>query len=75
MSIGDYATLFGVDVLSRPSGELAAPLADKILKGTQAGTIPVVSSESVLQINLKVAQQIGITVPEGLMAQAYNIIR
>ena len=56
-------------------GELAAPLADKILKGTQAGTIPLVSPEQTLVINYKVAQQLGLTVPDGLLKLANKIIR
>jgi putative ABC transport system substrate-binding protein len=56
-------------------GKLAAPLADKILKGIPAGTISVVSPESDLRINYKVAQELGLTVPEGLLGQADEIIR
>jgi putative ABC transport system substrate-binding protein len=56
-------------------GELAAPLADKILKGASAGAIPVVSPESHLQINYKVAQELGLEVPEGLLSQATAVIR
>jgi putative ABC transport system substrate-binding protein len=56
-------------------GELAAPLADKILKGTPAGTIPVVTPEQELWINYKVAQELGLTVPEGLLSRAVEIIR
>jgi putative ABC transport system substrate-binding protein len=56
-------------------GELAAPLADKILKGTPAGTIPVVTPEQELYFNLKVAQGVGLTVPEGLLKQAKEIVR
>jgi putative ABC transport system substrate-binding protein len=56
-------------------GELAAPLADKIFKGTPAGTIPVVTPEQDLYINYKVAQELGLTVPEGLLNQATQIIR
>ena len=57
------------------SGKLAAPLADKIIKGTPAGTIPVISPEGFLQINYKAAQEFGLTVPEGLLKQADKIIR
>lgn len=57
------------------SGKLAAPLADKILKGTSAGTIPVVTPEAHLRLNYKVAQKLGLTVPEGLLSQAAEIIR
>jgi putative ABC transport system substrate-binding protein len=56
-------------------GKLAAPLADKILKGTQVGTIPVVTPEQELYINYKLAQELGLTVPEGLLRQAATIIR
>jgi putative ABC transport system substrate-binding protein len=56
-------------------GELAAPLADKILKGTPAGTIPVVTPEQELYINYKVAQELGLTVPESLLRQAKEIVR
>ncbi len=50
-------------------GELAAPLADKIFKGTPAGTISVVSPEAHLQFKYKVAQELGLAVPEGLLRQ------
>jgi putative ABC transport system substrate-binding protein len=56
-------------------GRLAAPLADKILKGTPAGTIMVVTPDSQLRINYKVAQELGLEVPEGLLSRADEIIR
>lgn len=56
-------------------GELAASPADKILKGIPAGTIPVVTPEDDLYINYKVAQDLGLTIPEGLLKQAVQIIR
>ncbi len=71
----DYASLFGVSVNPVVSGQLAAPLADKILKGMAPGTIPVVSDESYFQINYKAAQIQGVTVPEGLLKQANEVIR
>ncbi len=55
-------------------GALAAPLADKVLKGTPPGTIPIVTPEQTLTINYKVAQQLGLTVPEGLLNLANEII-
>jgi putative ABC transport system substrate-binding protein len=72
---GEYTSLFGVNVDLFASGKQAAPLADKIFKGTSAGTIPVVSSENFIQIDYKVAQQFGLAVPEGLLKQANEIIR
>ncbi len=56
-------------------GTLAAPIADKILKGASAGTIPLFTPESRLTINYKLAQELGLTVPEGLLSQADEIIR
>ncbi len=56
-------------------GKLAAPLADKILRGTSAGMIPVVTPEQDLWINYKVARELGLTVPEGLLQRAKKIIR
>ena len=56
-------------------GALAAPLADKVLKGTPVGTIPVVSPEQTLLINLRVAQQLGLTVPQGLLEMANQVIK
>ncbi|MBN2562450.1 MAG: ABC transporter substrate-binding protein [Phycisphaerae bacterium] len=71
----DYGTVFAVTVESAEIGRLAAPLADKILRGTDAGTIPVVSPESVLKLNCRVAQELGLHVSEGLLSQASEIIR
>ena len=72
---GEYSSIFGVNVDFLECGRLAAPLADKVLKGTPAGTIPVVSPENFIQINYKIAQQFGLTVPEGVLEQADEIIR
>ncbi len=55
-------------------GRLAASLADKILKGAPAGTIPVVTTEPHLFINYKKALELGLTVPQGLLKQASEII-
>lgn len=57
------------------TGKLAAPLADKIFKGLQAGTLPVGTPEAFLRLNYKRAQELGLTVPEGLLKQANEIIR
>jgi putative ABC transport system substrate-binding protein len=74
-SAGEYETLFGLTINTKEAGQLAAPLADKIFKGVPVGTIPVVSSEPFLRINYKAAQKQGITLPEGLLSQADEIIR
>jgi putative ABC transport system substrate-binding protein len=75
ISVEGYSSIFGVNVDPVNSGKQAALLADKIFKGTPAGTIPVVSAENFLQINYKAAQELGVTVPEGLLSQAAEIIR
>jgi putative ABC transport system substrate-binding protein len=67
--------LFRLVVNNVQVGRQAAPLADKILKGTPAGTIPVVSADPVLTINYAVAQELGLTVPEGLLRRADKVIR
>ncbi len=71
----DTWTITDVNVGFYNSGELAAPLADKIFQGVPAGTIPVVSPEPYLHINFTAAQEFGLTVPEGLLKQADEIIR
>jgi putative ABC transport system substrate-binding protein len=56
-------------------GALAAPLADKILRGTPAGTISVVTPDQYVWINYKRAQELGLTVPEELLNTAKQILR
>ena len=75
MSAGGYDAIFGVNVNNIATGKQAAPLVDKILRGTSAGTIPVVSAESFLQINYKAAQKLGVKVSEGLLRRANEVIR
>jgi len=75
MTLGEYGSIYGVNINNVAVGKQAAPLIDKILKGTPAGTIPVVSAENFLQINYTMAEKLGITVPEGLLAQADEVIR
>ncbi len=57
------------------SGMLAASIADKVLKGTSVGTIPVSTPDAYLRINYKVAQQLGLKVPDGIIKQAVEVIR
>jgi len=52
----------------------AATFVDKIFKGTDAGTIPVVTPDSVFSINYKVAQRLGLTVGENLLSTADVIV-
>ena len=71
----DQGAIFSYNVDNYETGELAAPLADKIFKGTPAGTIPVVTPEAYLRLNYKLAQELGLTVSKGLLSLATEIIR
>jgi putative ABC transport system substrate-binding protein len=75
MQVGEYASLFGIDVDDPKTVKQAAILANKILKGTPAGIIPVISSESYFEINYKAAKVLGIDVSEGLLARADKVLR
>lgn len=75
MQVGDYASLFGIDVDDPKTVKQAAVLADKILHGTPISKIPVVSSESYFEINYRAAQKLGIEVPKGMLGRADEIIR
>jgi putative ABC transport system substrate-binding protein len=75
MQAGDYGSIFGINVDVPKTGQQAAVLADKILRGIPAGTIPVVSSESFLEINYKAAKELRLNVSEGLLSRADKIIR
>jgi len=72
---GEYENLFGVSMDTSLAGGQAAILADKVLKGTFAGSIPVVTAEKYIQINLKIARRLGLTVDNNLFSQADEIIR
>jgi putative ABC transport system substrate-binding protein len=75
MSFGGYETIYQYIPQPVPQGRQAAFLADKILKGTPAGTIPVVSAECFLTINYRAAKKLGLKVNESLLNQANEIIR
>jgi putative ABC transport system substrate-binding protein len=75
MSAGQYHSLFGVNLNAQDTGRQAALLADKILNGIPAGTIPVVSAENYFEINYLEAQRLGLKVNEGLLSIANRIIR
>ncbi|MCG2785944.1 MAG: ABC transporter substrate-binding protein [Anaerolineae bacterium] len=56
-------------------GKLVAPLAQKILQGAPAGTLPIVTPEGWLRINYKRILDLQLAAPEGLLKQANEIIR
>jgi putative ABC transport system substrate-binding protein len=72
---GNDGSIFGLLPDPNTAGKQSALLADKIFKGTPAGTIPVVTSESYLQINMKASNALGVTVPAGLLKQADKVIQ
>jgi putative ABC transport system substrate-binding protein len=71
----DRGALFSYMPDNIENGRLAASLADKILKGTPAGTIPVITPESRLRLNYRKIKELGLKVSEGLLSQASDIIR
>ncbi len=75
LASADIGGVFSYCVDFTEVGALAAPIADKILTGTPAGTIPLVSPEAHLRINYRMAQNLDLTVPTGLLNQADEIIR
>lgn len=57
-------------------GRSAAPYIDKILRGSRPGDLPVVEpTRFELTINLKVAAQLGLTIPPSLRLRADHLIR
>jgi putative ABC transport system substrate-binding protein len=75
LSMGGYESIFNLPIDNVAVGKLAAPLADKILRGIPAATTPVVTPEIGLIINYKASQKLGLNVNEGLLARADEIIR
>jgi putative ABC transport system substrate-binding protein len=73
--VGEYGSVFGLRPQNVAVGKQAAFLANKVLEGNPAGTIPVISAEAFLQINYKAAQKLGLEVSEGLLSRASEIIR
>jgi putative tryptophan/tyrosine transport system substrate-binding protein len=71
----DQGAIFTYSPYDFEMGQMAALLADKVLKGTTAGTIPLSTPENHLIINYKVAQELGLTIPEGLLKMAAKVIR
>ncbi|MFA5292362.1 MAG: ABC transporter substrate-binding protein [Phycisphaerae bacterium] len=74
MSVEDYESVFGINVDIVSAGKQSAVLADKILRGIPAGTLPVLSAEGFFQFNYKATQKLGLNVSEGLLRRANEII-
>jgi len=77
-STTDHATMgaaFSYEPRNKDFAVPAAILADKVLKGVPAGTIPVVSPEAHLIINYKTIQKLGLKPGNGFLSIADEIIR
>jgi putative tryptophan/tyrosine transport system substrate-binding protein len=57
------------------AGKKTARLAHQIFQGVKPSELPVEVSESLLTINLKTAEKIGLNVPDNVLLQAKKIIR
>jgi putative ABC transport system substrate-binding protein len=71
----DLGAVFGYSPDIFELGMLAAVQADKIFKGTPAGTIMVVTPTMYLRLNYKVIKELCLDVSEGLLSMAKEIIR
>jgi putative ABC transport system substrate-binding protein len=60
-----------LETMGRQAGRLVA----KILSGINPGDIPIEEAEYFLKINMAVAGELGIDVPENILHQAHEIIR
>ena len=56
-------------------GKQASRMADKLLTGVSPAVIPVETADFFLSLNLKIAQAIGITIPDDVISQADIVIR
>ena len=74
LSKDGLTVIFDVNAQLDDVGQKSAVIADKILRGTPAGTIPVVSADQFFTIDYKTAQELGVDVPEGLLIMADEII-
>jgi len=75
MTVGEYSSVFGANADIIGCGQQAALLADKILNGTPAGSIPVISADITLEFNYNAAQEFGIEISPELLRMAQVVIR
>lgn len=56
-------------------GRMIADIVDKILRGTAPSSLPIATPNAHLKLNYKLAQKLGLTIPEGLLKMADAVIR
>lgn len=56
-------------------GRQAARLADQILHGVKPADLPVETADSILSLNLKTANLIGLNIPDAVIRQAKVVVR
>ena len=74
-SLAESGAVFSYVPDPKEIGRLAAISADKVLRGTPPGSIPVATPTSSLRINYGQAEKLGLTVPRKLLNLAAEVIR
>jgi putative ABC transport system substrate-binding protein len=59
----------------KQTGRQAARLANQILRGVKPADLPIETLEVVLVVNLRIAEKLGIHVPDSVLLNANTIIR
>ncbi|MCF6187940.1 MAG: ABC transporter substrate-binding protein [Desulfobulbaceae bacterium] len=75
LEMAEEGALFSFGFDGFELGRQMARLAALILNGKNPGDLPVETAEDYLAINLKTAQEMGITIDEHILRQAHKIIR
>jgi putative ABC transport system substrate-binding protein len=71
----DESILISMVVDYFETGKLAARIAHEIRLGAKPAEMPLVSTDTILTVNLKTAEKIGLKIPDGILIQANKIIR
>lgn len=70
-----YGAIISFGFELEQSGEQAAPFVDQIINGKDPGTIPFKSIDYIMGINMKKADELGITLPNEILNRADILIR
>jgi putative ABC transport system substrate-binding protein len=57
------------------AGKKTAHIVHQIIMGNKPGDLPVETCDAIFSVNIKTAEQIGVTIPEVILFQANKIIR